>query len=343
MVNMKVRPIANVPRSRARLGASEYRACAQRDPPRPRAGVTGPRTSSAPTSFDVSREDFPAVTAYNDSKALPHERRVRDSSSATFQETRCTPDRGKRRSLRHCSMHPSRTATRTSRTSDRASPPSARCATRSWATAQCATLRRHVAKEKQYDSMEVGLPCGAPGAPFAKAAYAQVSTRRRTPAGSSQPRRCAPLGHALWVQPGSVPGAPRRFAGAMASLIQLCENTARPGRERGHRGHKGTFYHPSQQQEENTPGIVGAHGPHAPHRGRRGGGVRGWVRRRYQARSQQSPARLVWWQQLWSPHHRRHGTAPSLPRDRLPSAHVLRQDVQTKKDAEGRRSISSSK
>ena len=67
---MPVRPVF-APNARAQLGASEYQRCVAHDS-KPSEGynVSDSDQIRRDLVFDVSREDYPAVTAYNDSKTL---------------------------------------------------------------------------------------------------------------------------------------------------------------------------------------------------------------------------------------------------------------------------------
>ena len=88
MTSMTVRPISNVPGRSARLGESEYEKCvAHGAAPSDAYNVTDENLIRADLTFDVSRDDFPAVTSYNDSKALLMSVGCEIPPPATFMET----------------------------------------------------------------------------------------------------------------------------------------------------------------------------------------------------------------------------------------------------------------
>jgi len=317
MVNMKVRPIANVPRSRARLGASEYEHCvAKGSAPSESYNVTDENLIRADLTFDVSREDFPAVTAYNDSKALLMSVGCEIPPPATFQETPlCTDPETASFCDKSCSMPTPKNCDPDVKNFGSCEPSvRALCDEIVGYHTECATLREHVAsKEKQYDSMEVGgLPCRVtPDAPFAKAAYAQVKYEEAytnwVDSVNDATEVCT-IGHALWVHNlGLYQAHYEKIRETMNDLIQLCENFSQTDLDVNEVivDTESTFYHPSQQQEENTPELV----EHTDHThptedvvvvaSEDGSGVG----IKHEKIDQRSPARrrLVWWQQLCDP------------------------------------------
>ena len=268
MVNMKVRPIANVPRSRARLGASEYEHCvAKGSAPSESYNVTDENLIRADLTFDVSREDFPAVTAYNDSKALLMSVGCEIPPPATFQETPlCTDPETASFCDKSCSMPTPKNCDPDVKNFGSCEPSvRALCDEIVGYHTECATLREHVAaKEKQYDSMEVGgLPCRvAPDAPFAKAAYAQVKYEEAytnwVDSVNDATEVCT-IGHALWVHSlGLYQAHYEKIRETMNDLIQLCENFSQTDLDVNEVivDTESTFYHPSQEQEESTPELV---------------------------------------------------------------------------------------
>lgn len=96
MANMKVRPQHGVPNARAALGASEYQRCVSHDSHASAVYNTSDHEQlREDLLFDISRDEYPAVTAYNDSKALLAEVTCEAAPPASFTDTEvCTSVEG---------------------------------------------------------------------------------------------------------------------------------------------------------------------------------------------------------------------------------------------------------
>ena len=217
MAHMQGRPKANTPGAKPRLGASDYENCVAKGS---RASDSyeaafGNSTDAEKEieikkdlTFDVNRADMPAITAYNDSKALLMSVGCEVPPPATFQELElCKDDETAPFCDKPCSMplpaHCAPDSGKEFGTCD----PSVRnlCAEIAGTRDKCVELKQHVtAKEAAYDAMEVGhLTCRtAPDAPFAKAAYAQVKYEEAYTAwaaATDDATEVCTIGHALWV------------------------------------------------------------------------------------------------------------------------------------------------
>ena len=314
MVNMKVRPIANVPRSRARLGASEYERCvAKGSAPTEGYNVTDENLIRADLTFDVSREDFPAVTAYNDSKSLLMSVGCEIPPPATFQETPlCTDPETASFCDKSCSMPAPKNCDPDVKNFGSCEPSvRALCDEIVGYHTECATLREHVAaKEKSYDVLEVGgLPCRvAPDAPFAKAAYAQVKYEEAytnwVDSVNDATEVCT-IGHALWVHNlGLYQAHYEKIRETTDDLIQLCENAAKTDIDMNEVivDAEQSFFKPSDELEEITPELVDQK-THPTENvevlaSEQGSGV---SMKHEEIVGAGARRRLVWWQQLCNP------------------------------------------
>ena len=217
MAHMAVRPKANTPNARPRLGASEYEHCVAK----------GSRASAAYEAafgnatdgekemqikehlvFDANRADLPAITAYNDSKALLMSIGCEVPPPATFQELQLCVDKDTAAFCdKSCSMPlPAHCDPESGKSFGTCAPSVADlCDEIAAARDKCVELKQHVAaKEAAYDAMEVGhLTCrSTPDAPFAKAAFAQVQYEEAYTAwvdATNDATEVCTIGHALWV------------------------------------------------------------------------------------------------------------------------------------------------
>ena len=96
MANLKVRPKHGVPNARAALGASEYQRCVSHDShPSAAYNTSDHEALREDLLFDISRDEYPAVTAYNDSKALLAEVTCEAAPPQLFTDTEvCTSVEG---------------------------------------------------------------------------------------------------------------------------------------------------------------------------------------------------------------------------------------------------------
>jgi len=217
MRHMQVRPMANTPGAKPRLGASEYENCVAKGS---RASEAYERNFGNATdaekeieikkdlTFAVNRADMPAITAYNDSKALLMQVGCEVPPPATFQELQlCLDDDTKAFCDKSCSMPlPAHCDPESGKSFGTCAPSVASlCDEISETREKCVELKQHVtAKEAAYDAMTVGhLTCRtAPDAPFAKAAYAQVKYEEaylKWAGATDDATEVCTIGHALWV------------------------------------------------------------------------------------------------------------------------------------------------
>ena len=237
-VNMKVRPIANVGRAPSapprRVGDFPAEHCvAKGSAPSESYNVTDENPHPRRPHLRRVARGFPRRHRVQRLEGSPHERRVRDSSSRHVPGDPAVHGSRDGVVLRQVVLHAHAQELRPGRQElrvVRALRPRAVRRDRGLPH-ECATLREHVAaKEKQYDSMEVGgLPCRtAPDAPFAKAAYAQVKYEEAytnwVDSVNDATEVCT-IGHALWVHNlGLYQAHYEKIRETMNDLIQLCEN-----------------------------------------------------------------------------------------------------------------------
>ena len=217
MRHMTVRPKANTPNARPRLGASDYENCVAKGS---RASAKYEAAFGNATDgekemqikkdlvFDVNRADMPAITAYNDSKALLMSVGCEVPPPPTFQELQlCVDEDTKAFCDKSCSMPlPAHCDPESGKSFGTCAPAVFDlCDEIKESRDKCVELKQHVtAKEAAYDAMEVGhLTCRtSPDAPFAKAAYAQVKYEEAYTAwvdATNDATEVCTIGHALWV------------------------------------------------------------------------------------------------------------------------------------------------
>ena len=206
MANMKVRPQHGVPNARAALGASEYQRCVSHDSHASAVYNTSDHEQlREDLLFDISRDEYPAVTAYNDSKALLAEVTCEAAPPASFTDTEvCTSVEG------FCDVSCEMPVPDHCITGDKSfgtCEPTVNhiCGSLEVTHNNCEhTQRQSMAAEDRYNKHEVGTPpCRVDAdAPFAKAAYAQMKYEASyvdwVNAVNDATEVCT-IGHALWV------------------------------------------------------------------------------------------------------------------------------------------------
>ena len=203
--SMPVRPVF-APNARAQLGASEYQRCVAHDS-KPSEGynVSDSDQIRRDLVFDVSREDYPAVTAYNDSKTLLADVSCKVTPPGKFLDTELCMSRTDFCD-QSCKMPIPANCDYTTK-SFGACEPSVRSICNGITTYhhECETMQdelQHVTNE--YDALSPGVPpCRVDAdAPFAKAAYAQMKYEAAyvdwVNAVNDATEVCT-IGHALWV------------------------------------------------------------------------------------------------------------------------------------------------
>ena len=205
---MNTRRVFNVPGQRAHLGASEYEKCvAHGSHASEDYNTTDSDQIRQDLVFDVSREAYPAVTAYNDSKALLMALGCEVPPPATFKSTSlCSDDETKDFCNSNCNMPAPQNCNPGSKDFGGCEPTvRAVCNNIELSRKTCKALKDQItSREEKYDSIEVGaLPCRTdPEAPFAKAAYAQMKYESAylewVDAVNDATEVCT-IGHALWV------------------------------------------------------------------------------------------------------------------------------------------------
>ena len=180
LTQMTVRPQHITGEARASLGKSEYQKCvAPGSKPSGKYEVSDDAEWKKDLVFTENRMSFPAVTAYNDSKALlmgvgcevPPPNVFQETSLCTDPETRdfCNSD---------CAMPFPENCAPGARDFGSCEPTVVGICDNIITSRQvCHAVKHHVvAAVDRYDAIEVGaLPCRTePEAPFAKAAYAQM-------------------------------------------------------------------------------------------------------------------------------------------------------------------------
>ena len=208
LTQMTVRPQHITGEARASLGKSEYQKCVAPVLQAPTGSTRFQRPEwKKDLVFTENRMSFPAVTAYNDSKALlmgvgcevPPPNVFQETSLCTDPETRdfCNSD---------CAMPFPENCAPGKRHFGSCEPTVAGiCDNIITSRAVCHAVKHHVvAAVDRYDAIEVGaLPCRTePEAPFAKAAYAQMKYEAAyiewTNALNDATEVCT-VGHALYV------------------------------------------------------------------------------------------------------------------------------------------------
>jgi len=226
---MPVRPVF-APNARAQLGASEYQRCVAHDS-KPSEGynVSDSDQIRRDLVFDVSREDYPAVTAYNDSKTLLADVSCKVTPPGKFKDTELCMSRADFCD-ESCKMPVPANCDYTTK-SFGACEPSVRSICNGITTYhhECETMQDelgHVTNE--YDSLAPGVPpCRVDAdAPFAKAAYAQMKYEAAyvdwVNAVNDATEVCT-IGHALWVHNlGLYQAHYAKLEATTADLIQLC-------------------------------------------------------------------------------------------------------------------------
>mmetsp|Transcript_3294 Transcript_3294/g.14345 ORF Transcript_3294/g.14345 Transcript_3294/m.14345 type:complete len:599 (-) Transcript_3294:14-1810(-) len=203
--SMPVRPVF-APNARAQLGASEYQRCvAHESKPSEGYNVSDSDQIRRDLVFDVSREDYPAVTAYNDSKTLLADVSCKVTPPGKFLDTELCMSRTDFCD-QSCKMPIPANCDYTTK-SFGACEPSVRSICNGITTYhhECETMQdelQHVTNE--YDALSPGVPpCRVDAdAPFAKAAYAQMKYEAAyvdwVNAVNDATEVCT-IGHALWV------------------------------------------------------------------------------------------------------------------------------------------------
>ena len=230
MANMKVRPQHGVPNARAALGASEYQRCVSHDShPSAVYNTSDHEALREDLLFDISRDEYPAVTAYNDSKALLAEVTCEAAPPASFTDTEvCTSVEG------FCDVSCEMPVPDHCITGDKSfgtCEPTVNhiCSSLEVTHNNCEhTQRQSMAAEDRYNKHEVGTPpCRVDAdAPFAKAAYAQMKYEASyvdwVNAVNDATEVCT-IGHALWVHNlGLYQAHYAKLEATTADLIQLC-------------------------------------------------------------------------------------------------------------------------
>ena len=230
MANLKVRPKHGVPNARAALGASEYQRCVSHDShPSAAYNTSDHEALREDLLFDISRDEYPAVTAYNDSKALLAEVTCEAAPPALFTDTEvCTSVEG------FCDVSCEMPVPDHCITGDKSfgtCEPTVNhiCSSIEKTHTNCEqTQRQSIAAEDRYNKHEVGTPpCRVDAdAPFAKAAYAQMKYEAAylewVNAVNDATEVCT-IGHALWVHNlGLYQAHYAKLEATTADLIQLC-------------------------------------------------------------------------------------------------------------------------
>ena len=279
MRHMTVRPKANTPNARPRLGASDYENCVAKGS---RASAKYEAAFGNATDgekemqikkdlvFDVNRADMPAITAYNDSKALLMSVGCEVPPPPTFQELQlCVDEDTKACCDKSCSMPlPAHCDPESGKSFGTCAPAVFDlCDEIKESRDKCVELKQHVtAKEAAYDAMEVGhLTCRtSPDAPFAKAAYAQVKYEEAYTAwvdATNDATEVCTIGHALWVHNlGLFQSHYEQIRATTDDIIEMCDLSKDPDSkldmtdviEETASG----FYSNSATIEENAPEVV---------------------------------------------------------------------------------------
>jgi len=230
MANLKVRPKHGVPNARAALGASEYQRCVAHDShPSAAYNTSDHEALREDLLFDISRDEYPAVTAYNDSKALLAEVTCEAAPPSLFTDTEvCTSVDG------FCDVSCEMPVPDHCITGDKSfgtCEPTVNhiCSSIEKTHNNCEqTQRQSIAAEDRYNKHEVGVPpCRVDAdAPFAKAAYAQMKYEAAyvdwVNAVNDATEVCT-IGHALWVHNlGLYQAHYAKLEATTADLIQLC-------------------------------------------------------------------------------------------------------------------------
>ena len=233
MSSMQVRPVFNVPNARAQLGASEYQKCVAHDShPAPGYNTTDDDQLRRDLIFDVSREEYPAVTAYNDSKMLLASVGCLEAPPTKFQDSPPCTASGEFCD-KACKMPVPRNCDPDTKSYGTCEPTvRALCDNLGAAHESCAAVREHVAaKENAYDVLDPGAPpCRTEAdAPFAKAAYAQMKYEAAyidwVNSVNDATEVCT-IGHALWVHNlGLYQAHYEKMVQTVDDLKALCDNS----------------------------------------------------------------------------------------------------------------------
>lgn len=232
---MTMRPVINVPNARARLGASDYEKCvAQSSKPSDDYILEDGDQIRRDLVFDVTRDEYPAVTAYNDSKALLMGLGCEVPPPATFRSTSlCTDEKTKDFCNANCNM-PAPQNCQPGKKEFGSCEPTVRglCNNIELSRKSCKALKDQITtREETYDSLVVGaLPCRTdPEAPFAQAAYAQMKYESAyldwVDAVNDATEVCT-IGHALWVHNlGLYQAHYEKMVQTVDDLKALCDNS----------------------------------------------------------------------------------------------------------------------
>ena len=230
MANLKVRPKHGVPNARAALGASEYQRCVSHDSRASTAyNAANHEAIREDLVFDISRDEYPAVTSYNDSKALLLEVTCEAAPPALYTDTEvCTSVSGFCDAS--CDMPiPDHCITGDKSFGTREPTVDHLCRSIGIYHDTCEqTQRQSIASENRYNNHEVGVtPCRVDAnASFAKAAYAQMKYEAAyvewVNAVNDATEVCT-IGHALWVHNlGLYQAHYAKLEVTTANLIELC-------------------------------------------------------------------------------------------------------------------------
>ena len=233
MQTMQVRPVHNVPNARAQLGASEYQKCVAHDS-HPSEGYTTTDDDQIRRDlvFDVSREEYPAVTAYNDSKMLLASVGCREAPPLKFADSPPCTASGEFCD-KACKMPVPRNCDPDAKSYGTCEPAvRAVCDDLGASHESCAAVREHVAaKENAYDVLDPGSPpCRTEAdAPFARAAYAQMKYEKAyidwVNSVNDATEVCT-IGHALWVHNlGLYQAHYEKMVQTVDDLKALCDNS----------------------------------------------------------------------------------------------------------------------
>ena len=233
MQTMQVRPVHNVPNARAHLGSSEYQKCVAHDS-HPSEGYTTTDDDQIRRDlvFDVSREEYPAVTAYNDSKMLLASVGCREAPPLKFADSPPCTASGEFCD-KACKMPVPRNCDPDAKSYGTCEPAvRAVCDDLGASHESCAAVREHVAaKENAYDVLDPGSPpCRTEAdAPFARAAYAQMKYEKAyidwVNSVNDATEVCT-IGHALWVHNlGLYQAHYEKMVQTVDDLKALCDNS----------------------------------------------------------------------------------------------------------------------
>ena len=199
----------NTPNTKARLGSSEYRKCVGNGAkPSGEYVVSDEKEWRNDLVFVENRESFPAVTSYNDSKALLMNIACEVPPPNIFGETTLCTDKATAGFCNSdCGMPAPRNCDPGARDFGSCEPTvRTLCGSIETSRMTCKQMKDQVVdKVDHYDAITVGaLPCRTePDAPFAKAAYAQMkyeSSYLDWANALNDATEVCTIGHALYVQ-----------------------------------------------------------------------------------------------------------------------------------------------